>query len=167
MKQLDIVDGIRSTIYTIIANQLVNDPALSSIVHPSGWRTYLEDDAADPPGEDTLPSLEMLPYGGQSQPATLVTQDSPMGLAINIATDGVDVRDLLNLWELAEAALWKGSGASALLSKIHVATQLLARKGYVANVTLSTPAITPSQTAAGKQYLVAGGTIHVQLRVPK
>lgn len=167
MKHLDLADGIRSTVYTIIVGQLQADPTLLAVINPNGWQTYLEENDDTPLGEDSLPSLETLPFGGPSTPATLVTQDSPMGISICIATEGLDPRDLMNLWEAVEAALWKGSGPSGLLSKLSVALNLLPRKGQVAQVSLSTPAITPSATAAGKQYLAAAGTIHVQLRIPK
>ncbi len=166
MKLLDIPDGIRSTVYSIIVAQLQTDPALAAIV-TNGWRTYLDESDDMPIGEDSLPAIEILPFGSAATPATLVTQDSPMGIAVNIATEGLDVRDLMNLWELVEAALWKGWGPSALLGRLRAALFALPRPGQVAIVALSTPAITPSATAAGKQYMAAAGTINVQLRVPK
>ena len=90
-----------------------------------------------------------------------------MGISINVATEGLDVRDLLNLWEAVEAALFKGDGLASLLKQLKTALAALKRPGQIASVNLTQPAITAAQTALDKQMLVASGTILVQLRVPK
>lgn len=167
MKLLDLPDGIRATVYGIIVRTLRDDPLLGGIIHPGGWHTYLDLGTADaPPGEDSLPSIELLPFGMAAAPASLVTQEAPFGIGINVATEGTDVRDLLNLWEAVEGALWKGDGLRALLPKLKSALVDLGR-GQVATVNLTSPAVTVSQPGLDKQILVAAGQILVQLRVPK
>jgi hypothetical protein len=167
VRRLDLKDGIRATVYTIIVATLKADPTLSAIIHAGGWRTYTDEaDNDTPPGEDTLPAIEVLPFGQAATPASLVTQESPLGIAINVASEGLDVRDLLNLWEAVEGAIFRGDGQAALLHQLKAALAALGR-GQVASVSLSTPAITPSGPDLGKQFLLAAGQLTVQLRVPR
>lgn len=153
--------------YGILVRTLRDDPVLKGVIHPGGWNTYLDGDEADAPtGEDSLPSIELLPFGLAASPASLVTQEAPFGIGISVATEGVDVRDLLNLWELVEGALWKGDGLRALLPRLKAALVDLGR-GQVATVNLTNPAVTASQPGLDRRILVASGQILVQLRIPK
>jgi hypothetical protein len=169
MKLLDLPDGIRSTVYMVIVETLKNDRTLKAIVHPDGWRTYSDEDGNDaPPSSDTLPSIEILPYGAAARPASIVSQDAPMLMQLSVATAGLDVRDLLNLWEAVEAALWKGDGTSTLNQQLKTAVADLGRSGAgVATVTLMSPAITPAESGLNLQNMMATGTLSVVLRVPK
>jgi len=167
VKLLDLKDGIRSTVYYAIVTTLKKDPALAVVIHPNGWRTYTDEPDNDtPPGEDTLPAIETLCYGLGATPATLVTQGSPLGIGISIATEGLDQRDALNLWEAVENALFTGDGTAPLLHQLKTALAALGR-GQVSTIRLTSPAITTDQTALGKQIMAAAGTILVDLRVPK
>lgn len=167
MKALKLQDGIRSTVYTIVVGALKAHPTLKATIHPNGWRTYTDEPDNDtPPGEDTLPWIEVMPFGLSAGPASLVMQESPMGIGINIACDSLDVRDLLNLWEAVEGALFKGDGQATLL---HTLKSRLAEIGpaNIAAISLTNPAITPTESQINKQVLVAAGTINVQLRIPR
>lgn len=166
MRHLKLKDGVRSTVYATIVQALKSDPTLKGTIHPDGWRTYTDEDDNDtPPGEDTLPAIEIMPYGLAAQPASLITQESSLGIGVNIATEGLDVRDLLNLWEAVEGALFKG-GDATLLHSLKAALSALG-KGQVASINLTSPAITPVGAELGKQIMAASGTISVNLRIPK
>lgn len=159
-------DHPRSVVYAMVVAALKADPTLSATIHPDGWRTYLdEDDNSTPPGEDTMPSLEALPFGQGAGPESLVTQQSPLGIAINVATEGLDVRDLLNLWGAVEAALMPGDGSRALMQSIRSA--LVGTGAQVSDVRLSSPAITPSIPSSSNQVMVASGTISVNMLIRK
>jgi hypothetical protein len=98
MKSLDLPDGIRATIYGIIVDAMKNDPTLKTTVAPDGWNTYTGEDNNDaPPGEDTLPAIELLPFSAGASPGSMITQESNFGIAINVSCDGSYVPDLLNL----------------------------------------------------------------------
>jgi hypothetical protein len=166
MKILKLPDHPRSIIYTLIVQALKADPTLRRVVAPDAWRTYLDEPDNDtPPGEDTLPSVEVLPFGQGALPESPIAQSSPLGIAITIATEGLDVRDLLNLWGAIEHALFPGDGSRTLGAAIRAA--IAGTGAQYETLNLSSPAITASGPAIDKQIMVASGTLNVMMRVPK
>jgi hypothetical protein len=167
MKLLGIPDGIRSTVYMVVIDTLKQDPTLQAIIHPDGWRTYSNEDGDDaPPSTDTLPSIEILPFGAAAQPGSIVTQQSPLLLQVSVATAGLDVRDLLNLWEAVEAALFPGDGTSSLRAQMVAELQMLNRKGDASCIRLLAPAIKASEAGLNDRNMVATGTLQIDLRIP-
>lgn len=174
MKVLHLKDGIRTTVYMLIVHALKSHPALKACIHPNGWRTYTgEPDIETPAGEDTLPAIEVLPFAMAAGPASIVTQESPMGIGISIACEGLDVRDLLNLWEAVEGALFKGDGQAKLLHKLKAAVAELSKPqgdyptAGVAAIGLTNPGITVTEAQLSKQIMVASGTITIMGRIPR
>lgn len=167
MRQLDLQDGVRATLYQVIVDALKADITLQATIHPDGWRTYTDEtDNSAPPGDDTLPAIEVLPFAVHAIPASVTTQDAPMGISINVSTAGLDVRDLLNLWEAVEGALFAGDGQAVLLRTMKTKLAALGR-GQVASLDLTSPAITPNQKALDSQQMTAAGALLLRLRIPK
>lgn len=166
MKQLDLQDDVYSVVYINVVRWLKSDATLKSTIHPDGWRTYTDEpDNSAPPGEDTLPAVEILPYGLGGQPGSLVTQEADFGIALNIATDGLDVRDLMNLWMAFHRALFKG-GDFTLQGNIRASISALGNC-HIASIGLTAPAISPTSQGIGKQMMLASGSINVKLRLPR
>jgi hypothetical protein len=166
MKLLDLPDHPRTIVYEKIVDALRVDPVLKSIIHPDGWRTFTDEDSNDtPPGEDTLPAIEVMPFGQGASSESPVSQFSPLGIAINIATEGLDVRDLLNLWGAVENALFPGDGSRVLGNAIR--TAIVGTGAQYETMNLGSPAITPSGPGIDKQMMLASGTLNVMMRVRK
>jgi hypothetical protein len=163
----DLPEGPRAIVYEAICQALRNDPTLKTIIPPGGWRTYTgEDDSDAPPGEDSLPAIEVLPYGTAASSESMLSQSSPLGIGINVATEGLDVRDLLNLWDAVEGAIFKGDGQGALLNLFKA--RLNGTGARVLQVNLSQPGIAPVQSAMdARQAMAASGSILVNLIVRK
>lgn len=166
MKLLPIPDGVRSIVYTTIVKALRADVVLKTVIPADHWRTYL-DDTGDPsaPVESTLPMIDILPHALHAAPESIATQASPMGIAITVAVEGLDIRDLLNLWDAVEASIFKGNGLSTLKRDLNAA--LAGKGGQAIDVRLLQPAITPDETEKGKQVLLASGTVVVNMTVKK
>lgn len=168
MKLLKIPDHPRTIVYDLVVKALKSDPILRATIHPDGWRTYTDEPDNDtPPGEDTMPCLEVMPFGQAASPESFIAQASPLGIAINIATEGLDVRDLLNLWGAVENALFTGDGARPLGTAIRAALALSGTGAQFETLNLSSPAITPSGPEIAKQLMLGSGTLNVMMRVRK
>jgi hypothetical protein len=166
MRLLKIPDHPRAIIYTLIVQALKSDPTLRRLIGPDAWRTYTDEPNNDtPPGEDTLPAIEVLPFGLAAGPESPIASFSPLGIQVNIATEGLDVRDLLNLWGAVEGALFKGDGSRVLGTAIRAA--IAGSGAQYETMNLSSPAISPTQHGLHKQVMLAGGTLNVMMRVPK
>jgi len=156
--------------YYRVVLALKADPTLSKTIAPGGWRTYTDEDSNDVgPGVDSLPALETLPFAAGASPLTIISQNAPLGIAISIATEGSDVRDLLNLWGAVHKALFPGDASTALRSAIVADFQSAVPPlgAQLASVQLSAPAITPSGPGLQKQIMSASGTITINMTVSK
>jgi hypothetical protein len=156
--------------YYRVVQALKLDPTLSKTIAPGGWRTYTDEDSNDVgPGADALPALETLPFAAGASPLTITSQVAPLGIAISIATEGNDVRDLLNLWGAVHKALFPGDGSDPLRTTIRADFQAAVPPigAQIASVFLSSPAITPSAAGLQKQIMSASGTITLNMTVSK
>jgi hypothetical protein len=168
VKLLKLKDGPRSIVYMAIVDALKASPTLKATIHPDGWRTYTDEPNNDtPPGEDTLPAIEVLPFGSAASPESPIAQFSPLGIQINIATEGLDVRDLLNLWGAVEAALFPGDGSRAIGEKVRAQFAASGTGAQYETMNLGSPGITPDGSGLGKQMMLASGTLSVMMRVRK
>ena len=135
---------------------------------PDGWNTYLDGDTNDaPPGEDTLPAIEVLPYGMSAASESPVAQYSPLGIAIDLATEGTDVRDLLNLWWAVHSAIFVGGGDRTLVNLIRTDFATFSPGSQLESIQLGMPAITPSGPDLAKQIMIAAGNLSLTIRVKK
>jgi hypothetical protein len=167
MKTLDLQASPWTLAYVRIVSALKNDPILGNVISPSGWRTYLEDDDDTPPGEDTLPTIEILPYGLGASSESPIAQYAPLGISINIATEGLDVRDLMDLWWAVHSALFTGGGDRTLFNLIRADFTAAANGAQLESIQLTMPAITPAGPGIGKQIMMASGTLSLTIRVKK
>jgi hypothetical protein len=166
MKLLDLNDSPWSLAYVRVVSALRNDPVLSRVIDPDGWRTYLDDSSGDPPGEDSLPAIEVLPFGQGASPETITSQNAPLGISISIATAGTDVRDLMNLWFAVHNAIFGGAALFGQIRADFVAMNPSSGAQLEA-ILLSSPAVQPSGPALQKQTMAANGTITLKMRVSK
>jgi hypothetical protein len=156
--------------YYRVVLALKADPTLSRTIAGDGWRTYTDEDSDDVgPGEDALPALETLPFAAGASPLTITSQNAPLGIAISIATEGTDVRDLLNLWGAVHKAIFPGDASSTLKAAIVADFQAAVPPlgAQLASIQLSAPAITPSAAGLQKQFMSASGTITLNMTVSK
>jgi hypothetical protein len=170
MQLEDLNDSAWTIAYYAVVQALKNDPVLSTAIAIGGWRTYTDGDSDDVgPGEDSLPAIETLPFAAGASPLTITSQTAPLGIAIQVACEGADVRDLLNLWGAVHKALFPGDASTMLRTAIVAAFQAAKPPlgAQLASVQLSSPAITPSGTGLQKQFMSASGTITLNMTVSK
>jgi hypothetical protein len=168
MKTLDLSDSPWTLAYDRIVLALKNDPTLSATITPNGWRTYTDEPDNDTPaGEDTLPAIEILPFGLGASSEAPISQYAPLGIGINVATEGLDVRDLMNLWYAIHAAIFPGDGSRTLVSAIRGDFVAAANGAQLESIQLTMPAITPAGPALGKQIMMASGSLSLTIRVRK
>ena len=60
--------------------------------------------------------MRITPRALPATPETVTRQSSPMGLAVELATDGTDIDDAMNLWSAVEAVLFPGDGGLKVLA---------------------------------------------------
>jgi hypothetical protein len=162
-KQLRIADHPYTIVFGEVVKALKADPVLRRVVKT--WLTYT--DEADEPADDTsnYPSIELLPFGEPALALTQVQQEAPMGITVILSTDGMDVRDNLNLWGVFSDALFKGDGQAALSKRIRDALVASNLGSHFISLRIAVPAITPikdpreSKSISTKGLLIASMTV--------
>lgn len=168
MSFLELSDSPWTQAYFRTVQTFRNDPFLGSVISPSGWRTFTgEECTAAPLSSDALPSFEVLPFGMRASSEAPVSQYSPFGIAITIATSGTDVRDLMNLWGVVHNSVFPGDGSRVLITRIREDFVASASGAQIESITLGLPAITPSPPDLANQILTASGNLILMIRVRK
>lgn len=158
------IDGVPASSRRLVFRKLIGvlqaDKVLKRAV--KSWHVFDGSDAAgdtEPFAEGELPAVRILPFGQGASPETPVSQSSPLGIRLELAVDGYNVDDILDLWGAFEAALFPGDGARTLLSTLReVATG-------VNQVNLTQPAITVNAQGLPEGVMAAAGTISVLMTV--
>jgi hypothetical protein len=120
-KQLPLPDCPYTIAYDVLVKTMKADPLLRRTVKT--WLTFT--DEADQPADSSATYPSVMMYGA-AQPATpfsQIHQDAPFGVTIILRTDGMDLRDNLNLWGAISNALFKGDGLATLNRATKAAVQ--------------------------------------------
>jgi hypothetical protein len=160
---LNLKSKRRGPVYEALVHLFRTDPILKREIKPLSWHVYLGDrpDDAQPFGEGELPAVEILPFGQGATPESNTRQNSPLGIRITIATDGLDALSLIALWEAFEDVVFPGDGGRSI-----IATLQAAYPGVI-SISLSSPAIDPNPQGLGKNVMAAVGTITVNMTTRK
>lgn len=147
---LPLPAGNRAGVYRMICRRLQADPRLKNVV--KCWAIPDGRPESDPP-----PALKRLPWVSvrmtslAAYPITVQMTGSPLGIKVELAVEGNNPDDLVNLWDAVEACLFPGDGSMATALRGAGAQPIL---------TLEVPAIAPG-TVEGQPTLSATGTVAV------
>lgn len=157
----------RTAVFRALVGLFRTDANLLRVIPTLGWHVWTGDrnDLSDL--ESVMPAIRITPLGEPATPQTQTKTGSPLALSIEIATDGTNADDLLDLWGAVETVVFTGDGARTALQAAIAAAQGTTPKGQVHGLTLSNPAISPQQDKAGNGFMVAAGIITVNITIAK
>jgi len=159
-KTLGLPDSPRKLVYRKLVSILRGNAKLKHAVRT--WKVFDAssgaDDAAIAEGE--LPAVRLLPFGQGATPETPTTQNSPLGIRVEVYTDGYNLDDLLDLWGAIEAAIFTGDGAE------NARTAIKSVWPNTQAIRLSQPGITPNPPDLPNGVLCGVGTLIVEMTVP-
>jgi hypothetical protein len=126
--RLAIPDCNESLIYTALCQRLKNDPILKRVV--GQW--YFWDGILDNASINTLPYVALEPNASNDAVQETYDKTSAMlRLDVNVVVEGVDARDLYNLWSATQKVLFPGDGTLlSLLSTNNAVAMWLERPAY-------------------------------------
>lgn len=166
MTKLPLPDGVRTKVFRAFVNLLRHDPVLKRTIKPLSW--YVWDGRPDPkPGtfaSGELPAIRLTPLWQHATPETLTRQSSPLSIQIDIAVDGTNIDDALNLWEAIEAVVFTGDGSARALSALRAAAPA---PNNVLSLRLVNPAITPTPAGLVDNLILCEGHILIELMIKK
>jgi hypothetical protein len=114
--KLPLPQSDRARVFRKVVALLRTDPILKRTIRPASWYVWdgRPDQKAGVFASGELPALRITPRALPATPETVTRQSSPMGLAVELATDGTDIDDAMNLWAAVEAVLFPGDGSLKL-----------------------------------------------------
>ena len=166
MDKLPIPDGGRAIVWKTFVNMAQTDPDLKRLIKT--WQTFSgKPEEVSPIANGNMPSLRMSPYGLSASPEAINMQHSPMGVRVDMSVMGLDVTQLMNLWEVLENVYFKGDGGSAARVAINAALAAAGKPQWCTGLKLTQPAIVPGADEANASYVGAVGQFTIEYYVKK
>ncbi len=168
---LNLPDSPRKIVFRTIVSLFQQDPDLQRTIRPSSWFIWDGSLTALMPytSPGIMPSVMITPTALAASPETQSQQNSPMGIQLNVATSGLNVDDLLDLWSAFERVIFKGDGGALLQQQMQ--SLFMHNTGCDGSrfiqVRLGMPAVTLSEADAEERFMVATGMLHVDMLVRK
>lgn len=160
--KLPLPDHARTLIFRRLIQFVKANQKFNSVIKT--WYTWDgSPDSAAPLSSGQMPAIRFTPVPRGAIPITPVRQQVPFGIAVEITAGTFNADDLFNLWGAFEKSLFPGDGSNSLLS----ALQNAAVWPQTVDIWLEQPAIGPQKEAVNSEYLIAVGTIVVQILLPK
>lgn len=173
MAKLALNDGVRTQVFRKIVRLLQTDPILQRTIRPTSWYTWdgRSDMKQEAFFEGGLPAIRLTPAALPAQPSTNVRFQVQFLIRVELAVGGLNMDDIMNLWDAVHYALFPGSGSVKTLAAIQSVpgnTPPVPNMGTnVISFGLGTPAFTPIMAAVGSEMLVAEGDIWIDMMVPR
>jgi hypothetical protein len=163
MAKLPLPQSDRARVFRKVVALLQADPILKRTIRPASWYVWdgRPDQKAGVFAVGELPALRITPRALPAAPETVTRQSSPMGLAVELATDGTDIDDAMNLWAAVEAVFFPGDGSLKVLAALQAITP------SVISVRLSSPAFTPHPAGLPDDMILTEGHLTVELLVKR
>src|SRR4051812_31857825 len=159
MAKLPLNDGVRTRVFRKVVQLLQADPVLKRTIRPASWHIWdgRPDQKAGAFAVGELPAIRITPVALAASPETNARQNSPLGLRFEVATDGLNIDDALNLWEAVEAVIFTGDGTRRALAALRqVAPEVL-------SIRLSQPSFTPNPARVADDMIPSQGARAVEL----
>src|ERR1051325_10790283 len=108
---LDLPDSPRKLVFRTLVSLFQQDTTLKATISPGSWYVW-SGKATDnaPLGTGLLPAVQITPIGLSATAETVAQQNSPFGIQLTVATAGLNVDDLLDLWSAFENVIFTGDG---------------------------------------------------------
>lgn len=170
-EKLPLNDGLRTQVFRKVVRLMQTNALLARTIKPSSWFVWdgRTDMKADPFVMGNLPAIRMTPTSQPARPLTNVRFESMFLIRIEIGVPGLNMDNIMNLWDYIHGSIFTGDGSKAALA----ALQALPLAGTtpvgqnVISLGLGTPAFTPIMAAIGDEMLVADGDIWINMMVPR
>jgi hypothetical protein len=156
--KLPLPQSDRARVFRKVVALLRTDPILKRTIRPASWYVWdgRPDQKAGVFASGELPALRITPRA-----ETVTRQSSPMGLTVELATDGTDIDDAMNLWAAVEAVLFPGDGSLKVLAALQAITP------SVISVRLNSPAFTPHPAGLPDDMILTEGHLTIELLVKR
>ncbi len=163
MNKLPLKDGLRTLVFRKIVGLLQADAVLKKTIRPTSW--YVWDGRPDQKvqafASGERPAIRITPIALDAVPETNTRQNSPLALRFEVATDGLNIDDAMNLWEAIEAVVFTGDGSRRVLSALRAISP------GVTSVRLLTPSFTPNPRGLADDVILSEGSLVIELLVKK
>ncbi len=168
---LNLPDSPRKIVFRTLVGIFQGDPDLRRAIRPASWTVWKGESTETTPqvSQSRCPVAQLLPVALPATAETEAAQNSPFGISLYVATWGTNLDDLLDLWSAFERSIFSGDGSRPATDAIRAA--LLASPGCagasIQTIRLGIPAIQPVMEDTEFKYMVATGTIFIQMLVRK
>lgn len=139
------------------------DPQLRTKVRPEGW--YVWDGKLDENvvefGKGQLPAIRITPVGRPASPESNVRQNSPLGIQVELAVDGLNLDVAIDTWEYIEGAIFTGDGSAAALRALQAVNP------NVKGLRLGEPGITPRPQQLPDRVIYTAGSFEIDMLTAK
>jgi hypothetical protein len=110
-ERLRLPSSRRSRIYREIARRLMADPTLARTVKT--WRVWDgRSESDDPITTSQCPFVRLTPYGGGAENRDNISQRGTLRVEVEMATAGLNIEDVFDLWDAMEDVLFPSSQAA-------------------------------------------------------
>lgn len=170
MAKLSLNDGLRTQVFRKIVHILRTNTVLHRTIKPTSWYTWdgRVDMKDDPFVQGGLPAIRLTPVAQPARPLTNVRFEAQFLIRVEIGVSGLNMDDIMNLWDAIHASIFTGDGSKAALQALQALSLAGTTPGQnVISLGLGSPAFTPVLGAVGSEMLVADGDIWVNMMVPR
>ena len=170
MGRLHINDSLRTQIFRKMVKIFQTNHVLSRVIRPTSW--YVWDGSPqmkdDPFTQGGLPAIRMTPVAQPARPMTNVRFESPFLIRIEIGVPGLNMDDIINLWDAIHFSIFTGDGNKATLAALQALSNAVTPMGQnVIQLGLGTPGFTPITSSLPTEAIVADGDIWIQMMMPR
>lgn len=161
---------LRTLVFRKVIQIMKDNAILKRTIRPTSWYVWdgRVDMKEDPFVLGGLPVIRMTPVAQPARPLTNVRFESQFLIRIELGVPGLNMDDILNLWDAVHNSMFTGDGSRATLSALQQLSASVTPAGQnVISIGLGSPAFTPMLSAVGSEMLVADGDIWVNMMVPR
>lgn len=170
MGKLNLNNSLRTQIFRKMVSIFQSNAILKRTIRPSSWYVWDGNPSMkdDPFTSGGLPAIRMTPVAQPARPMTNVRFEAQFIIRIEIGVPGLNMDDIINLWDAIHFSIFTGDGSKAALAALQGLSSAVTPQGQnVITLGLGTPAFTPIMTSPPSEALIADGDIWINMMMPR